>query len=79
MCTNVEPCVSDYSAEHPESVLLRPTDVRKTLRMTSNAYPVQEICQFENPLVLGFLQILQLFFGLEEFSEQSGELWAIWI
>ena len=79
MCTNVELCVSDYSAEHPESVLLRSTDVRKMLKMTRDAYPVQEICQFDNPLVFGFLHILQLFFGLEEFSEQSGKLWAIWI
>jgi len=49
------------------------------VRMTRDAYPVQEICQFENPLVFGFPQILQFFFGFEEFSEQSGKLWAIWI
>ena len=79
MCTNVEPCVSDCSAEHPESVLLRSTDVRKMIRMAREAYPVQEIRQFENPLVFGFPQIPQLFFGLEKFSEQSGKLWEIWI
>ena len=79
MCTIVELCVSDYSVERPGSVLLRSTDVRKMLRMPRNAYPVQEICQFEDPLVFGFLQILQLFLGLEEFIEQSGKLWATWI
>ena len=74
MHTNVEPCVSGYSAGDPYSALLRSADMRKIPRMTRDAHPVQEIRKFENPIVFGFPQILQLRSGFQELSEERGKL-----